>query len=133
MIDKGYTSSYLVKDRPNPGLDILQISKACLEYSDVNFLIFTFAGKRFGVVREPAHCASSSTMTDRRWRCVVCYEVKGKRSALPPLSNQELEQLQISRMITIPFSTEEELKQAIVGTAWKYLNELAEGLRDRKR
>ncbi len=132
LVLEGYSSAKIVEERPNPtNLDEFEISKACLEFSDVNFLIFTFAGKRFGVIRELAYCAGSTAMTDRRWRCVLCAETKGKRSALPTLSGRELEKLHVSKILLIPFRDEVQLKNALIGTAWKYLCDLAEELRNR--
>ncbi len=132
LISEGYTSTRIVEDRPSNGLDEFQASKASLEFSDINFLVFTFGGKRLGVVRELAHCTSSITMTDRRWRCVLCYEVKGNRSALPPLSTKEVEKLHMSKIRQIQFSDETQLQKAMIGISWKYLNDLAEELRSRR-
>ena len=70
-------------------------------------------------------------MTDRRWRCVVCEEFNGTRTALPPLNSRELDGLHASRVQRIQFIDEEQLKNAVIGTAFQYLTDLAEQLRAR--
>ena len=133
LIQEGYTSTRLVEDFPNPkNLSSFELSKACLEYSDVNFLVFTFAGKRFGVSRELAHCCSPS-MIDRRWRCVSFEQRKANRTALPPMNSKELESLHISNISRVEFGDQRQLRNAMLGMATEYLFDLAETLRQRSR
>jgi len=130
LIIEEYKLTKLVEDFPDENFptekkNAFDKSIACLEFSDVNILIFTFAGKKNGVVRELAHCTSSLKMIDRRWRCVICEEVKSGKGAIPMLSNEEFKKFSVSRMLKIQFENEAELQLAIRGTAWKYVNDLS--------
>lgn len=132
LITEGYALARIVDERNNPErLDEWELSKACLEYSDVNFLVFTHDGMRHGVVRELCHCSASTEMIDRRWRCVVFEEMRDERSALPVLDRRELENLYLSKIRRIEFQDEESLKRSANGMAFRYLKDLATDLRSR--
>lgn len=132
LIERGYISTKLVDERPNPrSLDAWGLSKACLVFSDVNFLVFTHAGKRHGVIRELAYCRDSFEMLDRRWRCVVFEEILDNRSALPKLSSEDIDRLQEARIRRVEFENDDELKNLAAGMAFRYLKDLAEYLRTR--
>jgi len=134
LVSEGYVSSMLVDERPNPRrLNEWELSKACLKFSDVNYLIFTHTGYRHGVIRELCQCASVPSMIDRRWRCVVFEEIRGGRSALPVLNERELQELHESKIRRIEFDNEDCLKRSAGGMALRYLKDLAEDLRSRAR
>ena len=97
LISEGYIATKVVEDFPNSrSLNSFEISKACLEFSDVNFLVFTFDGKRFGVVRELTYCCSPQ-MIDRRWRCVSFEQKKGERTWTQPGNRSHLHSENIVR------------------------------------
>jgi hypothetical protein len=53
LIDDEYENTSLVREyQRNESEDSLEISKKCLLFSDLNYLIFTKTGKRLGLVRE---------------------------------------------------------------------------------
>lgn len=56
---EGCAQACLVKDAPDDSVGPPEASKKYLENSDVNFLVFTGAGMRHGLIRELAHVASS--------------------------------------------------------------------------
>ena len=60
-----------MQDRQEQESDPLEINKICLLYSDVNFLIFTNKGKRYGVIRELAFVAEDEQMRMKVDHCVV--------------------------------------------------------------
>lgn len=55
---EGCAQACLVKDAPDDSVGPPEASKRYLENSDVNFLVFTGAGMRHGLIRELAHVAS---------------------------------------------------------------------------
>jgi hypothetical protein len=131
---KGYAKTRLVGDHANPNsLDPVEMSKACLEYADVNFLVFTHAGMRHGVIRELDHCIDSPSMVDRRWRCVVFAEVLNGKSALPDLNVVDVERLCEARIRRIDFDSLDSLKAYAEGVALRYLFDLGRFLKERER
>lgn len=93
LILEGYGSTRLVEDyeestrKMNPfdsrEEKLSWKSESCLEFSHVNFLVFTHDGKCQGVSSELAYCRNSLSMIDRRWRCKVFDEI---RNGLPATS-----------------------------------------------
>jgi hypothetical protein len=91
LISNGYALTRLVEDYPQNivGHRLFRSreqrmstkSEYCLEFSDVNFFVFTHKGKCQGVSAELAYCRNSPTMIDRRWRSVVFDEIIDGRQA----------------------------------------------------
>jgi hypothetical protein len=91
LISNGYALTRLVEDYPQNTLvnrlfrsreqRASTKSEYCLEFSDVNFFVFTHAGKCQGVSAELAYCRNSPNMIDRRWRSVVFDEIIDGRQA----------------------------------------------------
>jgi hypothetical protein len=79
LMKNGYALTRLVEDYPEKDYHcshsyeerICAKSQYCLEFSDVNFFIFTHKGKCQGVSVELAYCNNSPMMVDRRWRSVI--------------------------------------------------------------
>jgi hypothetical protein len=123
LINEGYGKTVLVDDRKQQDSDPLEISKMCLLYSDVNFLIFTKQGKRFGLVRELAFIAEDIRMRPKLSHCVVFDKiVNNESSSIPPLSISDIKNVRIHRRT---FKTVEELKDAIVSEAYWQLKSLS--------
>lgn len=114
-----FAKTSLVIDFPNPSkkFSSLEISEHCLEFSDVNFLIFTKKGKRLGVVRELAHIAKSPNMIYKAADCVIFDQVIKGRSSVPSLSIKDIENIGIQRVI---FSTEKDLQESLLSNASWY-------------
>src|SRR3990172_6145467 len=109
---KGYTNTFIVDEYPSPSLSIsnLELSIRCLEFSDVNFLIFTRNGKNQGVSRELAHIATSTTMVDKVQFCTVFDQVKDEQGSVPPLS---LDDINNSGILRREFNSEQQLQTAV--------------------
>ncbi len=114
---EGYALACLVKDGPDDGITALEASKRYLENSDVNFLIFTRAGKRLGLVRELAHVADAS-MRRKAADCVVFDQAAGGASSVPDLSLCDLDDAKIQRY---EFRDEPELQVGLLTRAQDYV------------
>jgi hypothetical protein len=130
LIDKGYANTKIVEDRQNQDSDPLEVSKQCLLFSDVNFLIFTKKGKRFGVIRELAFIAEDDRMRPKINHCVIFVEkVNGSSSPIPPLSISDIRN---SRLPCRSFRYATELQEAIVCEAFWHLRRLSQALSARR-
>lgn len=112
LISKGYSEASLVEDYPEQESDISNLEKSirCLQYSDVNFLIFTREGKRYGVSRELTHIATSPTMIDKVRYCTVFEQMQDDRGSIPPLSIDDINNSGIGRR---EFTSELQLQKAL--------------------
>ena len=63
LIDNGYVKTKIVEDLQEQNSEPLEESKKCLLFSDVNFLIFTKNGKKYGVMRAGIHRRRRSNET----------------------------------------------------------------------
>ena len=130
LIDVRYEKTVLVEDRiKKKGSDSLEISKRCLLYSDVNFLVFTKTGRRLGLVRELAFIAEDENMRLKIPNCMIFDQVVREKSSVPDLSNSDIKN---SRMNCRRFVTNDELKKAIVNEAFWRLRSLAHVLYSRR-
>lgn len=130
LIDSGYTETKIVRDyqQENPELQPLEVSKRCLSFSDVNFLIFTRDGKRYGVVRELASISESRDMAAKASYCVVFDQMKDGQGSIPPLS---LEDIRNTGIIRQEFYEENDLQQVLKTKAFWYLRKLKNDLERR--
>ena len=127
--NNGYLKTNLVTDYDNPShLTPLDISISCLEYSDVNFLIFTRNGKNQGVIRELTHVATSPTMLAKIPFCTVFDEIQDSRSSISPLS---LEDMRNSNIIRREFQSENQLQKILSQQAFAKTRILKEELKKR--
>ena len=113
LVGAGYVLTGLVKDGPDDGIGPLAASKRYLENSDVNFLIFTKAGKRYGLIRELAHVAEALTRS-KVLDCVVFDQIVDGRSSVPDLSMCDLRDGKIPRHA---FHDESDLSDALLTRA----------------
>lgn len=129
LIGLGYSETKIVKDyQERSELPPLEISKRCLLYSDVNFLIFTREGKRYGVIRELAYIADSKDMTSKTPYCTVFDQLKDGRGSIPPLS---LDDIKNSGIVRQEFYEEKDLQEALKTKAFWYLRKLKGDLESR--
>lgn len=129
LIDLGYSGTKIVKDYQDKSeLPPLEISKRCLLYSDVNFLIFTREGKRYGVIRELAYIADSKDMVSKTPYCTVFDQLKDGLGSVPPLS---LDDIKNSGIVRHEFYEEKDLQEAIKTKAFWYLRKLKSDLETR--
>lgn len=130
LIQKGYADTHLVLDYSKPSLETtgLEMSIRCLEFSDVNFLIFTREGKRFGVSRELTHVATSSTMIDKVQYCTVFEQIQDFQGSIPPLSIDDINNSGINRR---EFTTEHQLQTALAQQAYAQVRNLKNLLKKR--
>jgi len=121
--DKGYVNTNIVDDYLDPEPDITSLEKStrCLEFSDVNFLVFTREGKRYGVSRELTHIATSSTMIDKIPFCTVFEQIRDERGSIPPLSLDDINNSGINRR---EFETEQQLQTALSQQSFAKLRRL---------
>ena len=111
LIEQGFSNTRLVSDFSNVNsLDILEISKECLEFSHVNFLIFTRQGKRHGVIRELAFVADSPAMKHKISDCMVFDQILNNKSSVPPLSKMDIKN---TGLVKREFTTELGLRRII--------------------
>ena len=126
----GYTKTKLVVDyESNPKTTPLDKSIRCLEYSDVNFLIFTREGKNQGVTRELTHVATSNTMIDKIPFCTVFDETRDKNGSISDLSINDMEN---SNIVRREFQSEEELQKALRQQAFAKTRILKDVLKKRR-
>ena len=85
--------------------------------SDVNFLVFTGAGMRHGVVRELAYVADP-VMKRKAVDCVVFDQIVNGGSSVPDLSMCDLRNAQIHRY---EFSNELELRDGFLTNVQYYI------------
>jgi len=117
MINNGYALTKLVIDYDDGTLSPLEISKRCLMFSDVNYLIFTRNGKKYGVIRELAFVSDAPEMIDKTQYCVVFDEIHDSRGSVPPLS---LDDIKNSDIIRHEFSSEKDLQEALLSKSLWY-------------
>lgn len=130
LIDKGYNKTRIVEDLKEQDSDPLEISKKSLLFSDVNFLIFTKKGKRFGVIRELTFIAEDDRMRAKINHCVIFDEkVNQDSSSIPPLSRSDIRN---SRLPCRSFRDTAELQEAIVSEAYWQLRRLSATLSARQ-
>ena len=117
--NEGYALACLVKDGDGDGdgVTALEASKRYLENSDLNFLIFTRAGKRHGLIRELAHVADLS-MRMKAADCVVFDQVVDGASSVPDLSMCDLGDAKIQHY---EFRDEPELQIGLLTRAQDYV------------
>lgn len=118
LASKGYTDSKIVPDRDPKGGDALESSRRCLQFSDVNFLVFTRDGKKHGLVRELALVADAMITAPKAHDCVAFYQGAEMGEAIPVLSISDIKK---TRMRAAAFSDEADLQDAMLKTAWWYL------------
>lgn len=123
LIDNGYSKTILVKDKQSPRDDPLEISQQCMLFSQINMLIFTRRGKKYGVIDELAFLTSDPQMRDKVQFSIVFYQMSGNRSSIPDLSSSRVKRFGIhSRQ----FKNSKHLKQIIVRESYwlmrKFLN-----------
>ena len=82
----------------------------------MNFLVFTRAGRRLGLVRELAHIAYA--MGSKADDCVVFDQVADGRSSLPDLSQCDLRN---ARIYQYKFRDEAELRDGLLTRAQYYV------------
>ena len=128
LISQGYVKTQLVMDYNPNGLNSLDVSKRCLQFSDVNFLIFTQNGKRHGVIRELAFVAESRKMITKVQDCVVFDQVSKDRSAIPPLSLGDIEN---SGILKHEFTNEQKLQKSLSAKSFWYLRKKKKDLESR--
>jgi len=128
---KGYTKTYIVTDYPKSKavMTDLELSISCLEFSDVNFLIFTREGKNQGVTRELTHVATSPTMADKVKFCTVFDQTRDNHGSLSPLSMNDIDNSGIGRR---EFKTESQLQDALSQQAYAKLKILQSTLKKRR-
>lgn len=110
----GYSGARLVVDDPTAGADPLTVSKRHLLHSDVNFMFFTKAGMRHGVVRELAYVAEDPDMGVKVEDCVVFDELDGGKSSIPDLSRSDIKNKRIEMQI---YENEENLRTLLLERA----------------
>lgn len=121
LIKNHYLQTKIVEDYQSENEDSLEISKKCLQYSDVNFLIFTRTGKRFGVVRELAFISDSHLMVHKTPFCVVFDMLQDSKGSIPPLS---LSDIRNSGIIRQEFFNNMELKKFLLAKSFWYVRKL---------
>ena len=121
--DKGYENTNIVDDYPDldPDITLLEKSIRCLEFSDVNFLVFTREGKRYGVSRELTHVATSNNMIDKIPFCTVFDQINDNRGSIPPLSLDDINNSGINRR---EYQTKDKLQTALSQQAFAKLRML---------
>ena len=90
LIKNGYTNTILVEDKQRPGDDPLEISQKCMQFSQINLLIFTRAGKRYGLIDELAFLTSNTQMFEKVPFSIVFDQVRGGKSSIPALSRSRI-------------------------------------------
>jgi hypothetical protein len=119
LIDDEYENTSLVREyQRNESEDSLEISKKCLLFSDLNYLIFTKTGKRLGLVRELAFAADDPSMISRAQNCVVFDQIVAAKSSIPDLSAIDVKNSGIELRT---FDDVKELKTAILSLALQKL------------
>ena len=106
----------------------LDRSIMCLEYSDVNFLIFTRNGKNQGAIRELTRIAISHTMIDKIPFCTVFDETRDKNGSISDLSINDMEN---SNIVRREFQNEAQLQKALMRQAFAKTRILKEPLKTR--
>lgn len=96
-----------MKDKQSPG----EISQQCMRFSNINLLIFTLRGKRHGVIDELAFLTLDPQMREKLPFSMIFYQVSGKRSSIPDLSNSRARKFGIQCR---EFETSKQLKEIIV-------------------
>ena len=129
LIEHGYVQTCIVEEYQEEGEDPLGVSKKCLQFSDVNFLIFTRNGKKFGVVRELAFIADSHLMRQKVPFCVVFEMIKDGEGAIPPLSLSDIRNSGIARQ---EIQSEDDLKKFALSKASGYVRKLKNELENRE-
>lgn len=125
----GYAKTGLVTDyRHSPEATPSDRSIMCLEYSDVNFLIFTRNGKNQGAIRELTRIAISHTMIDKIPFCTVFDETGDKNGSISDLSINDMEN---SNIVRREFQNEAQLQKALMRQAFAKTRILKEPLKTR--
>ena len=117
LVDQGYVQTSIVEEYQNDGDDPLDVSKRCLQYSDVNFLVFTRNGRKFGVIRELAFIAESHLMVQKTPFCVVFEIMNDGKGSIPPLS---LSDIRNSGIIRQEIQNENDLKKFALAKSFWY-------------
>ena len=123
LIQNGYTETKIVQDYQDehPSLNASEVSKRCLEFSNVNFLIITNKGKKLGVTKELGYIADSTRMVDKQAYCIVFDQKIGNRSSLSQLSLDDIKDIRIS---VREFTTTRQLEVALLTEAFFFLRKL---------
>jgi len=110
--DKGFKKTYIVEDYPDPSHSSKPLDKSirCLEYSDVNFLIFTRAGKNQGAGRELTYIATTESMFDRIPFSVVFDQTRDEQGSISVLSMNDIEN---SGIVRREFENEPQLRNGL--------------------
>lgn len=115
----GYIRAALVADaHVTGGAGPLEASKRHLANSDVNFFIFTRAGRRLGVTRELGYVADDPGMRNKATDCVVFDEVANGKTSIPPLSMCDIGNVRIDRL---EFNDEDHLRYGLLTRAELYV------------
>ena len=130
LIQNGYSITKLVKEYQEeyPSLGSYEISKFCLEYSDVNFFIFTKEGKNQGVTVELQIAATEEGMADKVKHCVVFDQIRDNYGSISALSLDVIDNVGI---IKRDFVSEEDLQNGLLQKAFLSLRRLQNELRRR--
>lgn len=106
----GYTNTMIVEDKQQPGDDPLEISQKCMLFSQINLLIFTRTGKRYGVIDELTFLTSDQQMFEKIHFSAVFDQVQGRRSSIPSLSMSRINRYDVKLR---QFKTTQELETII--------------------
>ena len=130
LIQNQYTNTKLVNEYHEefPSLLPYEISKYCLEYSDVNFFIFTKEGKNQGVTVELQIAATEDSMADKVKHCIVFDQIRDNFGSISALSLDVMDNVGI---IKRDFVSEDDLQNALLQKAFLSLRRLQNELRRR--
>ncbi len=89
LITDGYINTILVEDKLTEEFDPLEISQMCMVFSDINILVFTRKGKRYGLIDELVFLATDPRMHDKREYSII-FDHNDGRSSIPDLSSSRI-------------------------------------------
>lgn len=115
----GYSNTHIVADFPDDDKSIsstLDKSLACLEFADLNILIFTCRGKTDSVTRELIYAIENNLLS----RCMVIEEVHKDIPAMGILLKEELRKFSFT-VEKVEYENEAELRQLVLGFLFSFL------------
>jgi hypothetical protein len=122
LINDGYSNTVLVRDRKATTDDPLEISQECMLFSDINLLVFTRTGKRYGVIDELSFITSDVRMMHKIEFSMVFDQKLNNRSSIPDLSSSRIHRYGVQ---VRTFRSVERLKSTIQVDVYWLMRKLA--------
>lgn len=117
--EDGYTNTFIVEDFAGSGIPNLEKSEDCLEWADLNILVFTCRGKTGSVGRELKHALDDPVII---WKSRTFEEIDKRIPAMETLLKEELS-LQRIAVTQVKREDDDDLYEHVSSDVFQFLRQ----------